>query len=374
MATNDSAFLNIARLRLSNQRITGRKCEDPAEVVKWLGAVQAQDFLGSLWAIGLRTRNASETDIELALAKRTIVRTWPMRGTLHIVPASDVRWMLSLLAPRILARNSARLKREYGLDGDILARSRKILSRALRGGKKLTRGAVYETLESAGVVVSGQRGIQILWCLAHEGLLCLGAREWKQQTFVLMEEWVPETGELDREEALARLTQRYFISHGPATIRDYQWWSGLTAAEAARGLAMVKRTLTCVVIGGQTYWMAESMPAKFTAVSQVHLLPPFDEFTVAYKDRTAAMHPSYMKRGVVGFGINSPSIVVGERVVGTWGRVLSKQKVFVVPGSTLSAKKVTRDGLTRTAQRYGKFLGMPVSVRFAPSKKSSGGK
>lgn len=208
--------MNIPFQRLSNQYLAKNRFADPGDVVAWFGAVQAQDYLGSLWGIGLRTIDACEGAVEKAIANRKIVRTWPMRGTLHFVPAADVRWMLKLLTPRVIARSAGRY-RQLELDKRTFANSKKVFVRALEGGKQLTRTEMYKALEAAKISVAGQRGIHILGHLAQEGLICFGNRRAKQQTFVLLDEWVPENQSLNREEALAKLARCYFRSHGPAT-------------------------------------------------------------------------------------------------------------------------------------------------------------
>src|SRR5262249_18116659 len=252
---------DIARLRLHNQHIARATFEQPGDVVSWLGAVQAQDYLGALWAVGLRMRNAIEADIERAIAEGTVIRTWPMRGTLHFVAAADVRWMLDLLTPRGVANNAQRLLRQVCLDESGFARSKELFARALQGGKRLTRNAIYKVLEADGVSAAGQRGLHILWRLAQDGFICFGARAGKQQTFALLDEWAPQQSRMSREEALAEIARRYFTSHGPATLQDFAWWSGLTTADASVGLEMAKRRLTPEVINGQNYWLASSMPA-----------------------------------------------------------------------------------------------------------------
>src|SRR5215471_4715058 len=140
--------MDIARLRLHNQHIAGATFEKPGDVVAWLGAVQAQDYLGALWAVGLRMRIAVEADIEQGLANRTIIRTWPMRGTLHFVAAADTRWMLELLTPRVVEGRARWLHQQMGLDEAVFTRSKKLFERALQGGKQLSRGAMYEVLEA----------------------------------------------------------------------------------------------------------------------------------------------------------------------------------------------------------------------------------
>src|SRR5262245_9069513 len=222
----------ILRRRLENQALARRSFRTPAEVVAWFGAVQAQDYLGALWALGLRMRSTSEAGVEAAEAQRAIVRSWPMRGTLHFVAAADVRWMTRLLAPRVLARNAARIKREVGVDAGVVARCREVVTRALEGGKRLERSELYQALDARRIRTAGSRGLHILGWLAMEGTLCLAGRSGKQHTFALLDEWLPATRALERDAALAELAARYFGSHGPATRQDLMWWAGVTLKDA----------------------------------------------------------------------------------------------------------------------------------------------
>jgi hypothetical protein len=207
----------IARLRLEAQRVSAPRFTRPEELVSWLGAVQAQDYLGALWAVGLRTEMAREADVERALAEGAIVRTWPMRGTLHFVAAADARWMVELLAPRRISGAASRF-RQLGLDDATFTRAGRVLEKRLAAGP-LTRPRVYDALEQARISTAGQRGIHILWRLAHETRICFGPREGKQPTFVLFDAWLPDARRLPRDEALAELAVRYFRGHGPPRRR-----------------------------------------------------------------------------------------------------------------------------------------------------------
>lgn len=355
--------LNITAERLANQHLTRPAFERPGDVVRRLGAVQAQDYLGSLWAIGLRTKGATESDVERAIAGRNFVRTWPMRGTLHFVPAPDVRWMLRLLTPRVVARSAGRY-RQLELDGRTFARSGEVFARALRGGKRLTRTAMYEALESARISTADQRGLHILSRLAQDGLICFGPREGKQQTFTLLDEWVPEAKPLSRDEALAELARRYFESHGPATLRDFVWWSGLTTTDARAGLEAAAPRLFKEVIGGETYWLpahagrADSAPKGETR--DAFLLPVYDEYTVAYRDRTAALNPSDANQ--TGNGIFRHVIVIGGRVVGTWTRALKKGGVVITTSPLTKFSPAEARAVASAAKRYGEFLGVPAAL------------
>ncbi|HKU12901.1 MAG TPA: winged helix DNA-binding domain-containing protein [Steroidobacteraceae bacterium] len=348
--------MRIAAQRLRTQRIGNNAFAHAADAVRWFGAIQAQDYLGALWAVGLRTRGATETSVEQAIAERAIVRTYPLRGTLHFVAAEDARWMLRLCAERTLARNAQRLRRDQSIDGRAIERSRKVLTDALRGGISLSRPELYRRLESARIATGNSRGLHLLWWHAHEGLICLGARAGKQQTFVLMDEWLPPTPPLPREAALAELARRYFTSHGPATIRDFAWWSGLAATDAAIATEMIAKNLTAATIDKQTYWQAPGATTGRERAS-CHLLPAYDEYTVAYQDRSAAL-VSERARSDSGHGIFRPAIVVDGHIAGTWSRALKKTSVAIACRLFDEIDSARAAALTAAAQRYAKFLGL----------------
>lgn len=285
-----------------------------------------------------------------------------MRGTLHFVAPADIRWMLALLTPRVIAGQRGR-HRQLELDQPTFDRSRDVLTRALEGGRQLTRDALYETLEAAGISTAGQRGIHILGRLAQDGLLCFAARQGKQQAFALLEEWVPPARMLERDEALAELAGRYFTSHGPATVPDFTWWSGLTVADAKVGIELAAPRLEREVIDGQDYWLSaeaqSEMPAVSPASPTAWLLPPFDEYTVAYKDRSAVHDPAH--GGLMSSnGIFYPIIVLDGRVAGTWKRVFKKSSVMITLSPFAPLKKKELQAVAVAAERYGAFLGMPA--------------
>jgi hypothetical protein len=334
--------------------------KQPTDVVAWLGAVQAQDYLGALWAVGLRMRNAVEADIERALANRTIIRTWPMRGTLHFVAAADARWMLELMTPRIVANNAKRILRDFELDEAVFARSKDLFESALQGGRQLKRNELYKVLEAGGVSTAGQRGLHILGRLAQDGFICFGAREGKQQTFALFDEWAPSAKRMPRDESLAEIAKRYFTSRGPATLQDFAWWSGLTMADASAGLEMAKRSLAQETVNGRNYWRGSSTPEGKDPSPAAYLLPAYDEYTVAYKDRSAVLDPSYTKLTNSGNGIFYPVIVVNGQVVGTWKRTLKKDSIAISQSPFAQLNRAETRAIADAASRYGKFLGVSV--------------
>jgi hypothetical protein len=285
-----------------------------------------------------------------------------MRGTLHFVAAADVRWMLALLTPRVLACSASRLLRQYELDEAVFAHSRKVLVRVLQGGRRLTRKEIYQALEAAGIPAAHQRGLQILWRLAQESLICFGPRRGKQPTFVLLDEWIPEAKSLDREQAMAELARRYFASHGPATLGDFAWWSGLSAADAQAGLETAGMDFEQETIDGQTYWFSSKVVSEPGISARAHLLPAYDEYTVAYKDRRAIIDPQHAARVDPRMGILGPGILIDGQVVGSWRRAFRNKTVFVTPDLLPSLKAGEWEALKDATARYGRFLGLPVTI------------
>jgi hypothetical protein len=340
--------VNVTQQRLRNQYIDGSRLEDPAEVVRALGAVQAQDYYASLWAVGLRTRTAHEADVERAITERRIVRTWPLRGTLHLVAAEDARWLLALLSPRTLQRSAARLLRDFAIDRPLIKRAGKILRAALGGGHALTRTELYARLDAEKIVTGKQRGLHILWWLANEGLVCCGPRAGKQHTFVLLDEWIRPAPAFTRETALATLAQRYFAHHGPASVTDFVWWSGLTVADANLAIEASKSRLVC--------------DSRVRRSEPCHLLPVYDEYTVGYADRSAALDPAHAKHASAGHGIFRAPIVIHGRVVGSWTRELRKERVDVRVTPLTRFGREESQLIAQAAERYGTFLGVRAQV------------
>lgn len=351
----------IAHQRLFNQRIDGEKFKKPEEVVRWMGAMQAQDYLQSLWAIGLRMQSVTVADIEQAIADRKILRTWPMRGTIHFVPPEDAKWMLKLSAVRMLARDKRR-REQLELDETIIEHSQKLFHDALKGGKQLSRLNMMKLLADAGINPEGQRGYHLLWYMAQTGLICFGPIEDKQQTFVLLDEWVPTSRQLSREESLAVLAERYVVSHGPATLYDFAGWAGLTVTDAKAGLEAAKSGLLLEKIHGQEYWLAKDAPGqKAHTTSSVFLLPGFDEYLLGYKDRSAVLAAEHAQKIVPGNnGIFLPTIVVAGQVVGTWKRTLGKNALDIrlKPFTQLGNSE---ERAIEAAKWYSDFLGLPLS-------------
>ena len=340
---------------MNHQLIVGQKAATAGAAVAHMGMVQAQDYLAALWAVGLRMEQASEETIETALAERRIVRTWPARGTLHFVAAEDVYWMLGLLTERPVNGRQGRF-RQLELDEAVFKKSRAVLRRALAGGQRLQRADLFKLLEAERISTRGQRGIHILWKLAQEGLLCFGPRQGKQPTFVLLEEWIPQGGGKTRQAGLAELAQRYFNSHGPATLEDFSWWSGLTKNEARLALELGGGRLAVETWQGVKRWVAAGPDRPAGSGRSAQLLPAFDEYLVGYQDRDAVLDPRRVWQINAGGGLLSPVIVIDGQVCGTWKRSLKKDKVIVQPNWFGPAGAGASDAFEAAAGRYARFL------------------
>ena len=356
--------LDIAHQRLYNQYIASPTFEKPVDVVQWLGAVQSQDFAGAKWALGLRMQGATDESIEQAFADGTILRTHVMRPTWHFVAPADIRWMLTLTAPRINAFNAS-YYRKLELDDALFRHSNAVLEKALQGGKQLTRPELVSVLKLAGIATDDLlRSTFIIMRAELDGIVCSGARRGKQFTYALLDERAPQARTLDRDEALAEFARRYFTSHGPATLQDFVWWSGLTVADARAGLEMVTPQLMHEVVGGQTYWFSPSTPPAKDLSQMAHLLPDYDEYIVGYTNRGAVFDASHTKKLDRGSNILNYTMVLDGQVVGTWTRTMKKDAVIITPNFFTPLNKAETRAFAAAANRYGAFLDMPVNATF----------
>lgn len=356
---------DITRLRLAGHAISRTSFSTPEQVVSWMGAMQAQDYLMSLWGIGLRTTGCTEADVEASIRAARIVRTWTMRRTIHFAAAEDVHWMMSLTKERIIKAYGKNMTR-LGLDEDHLKKARKVVVKALEQDHCLTRDALYERMSAEGIPIDKSRGIHLLWRIGQEAITCFGPRDGKEYTFVLLDEWVANPRVLSREEALAEAARRYFTSHGPATAPDFAWWSGLTMKDVRAGIA--DANLVEETIDGTTYHLgSEHLDAPKNGV---YLLPSFDEYLISYKDRTAIIDPNDMQ--LVNRGLNGmfrPIVVIDGRIEGTWTRKTKTHSVTLDPHPFVRFTQKSRTGIAAEANRFGTFLGLQADVldRSAPA-------
>ncbi len=309
-------------LRLAAQRVAAPS-GTAAEVVAWMGALQAQDLPAAMTAVALRTASGSRAGVEAALDAGQVVRSWPMRGTLHLVDAGDLRWMLALTTERLIARAAPR-RAALGIDPPMIDRARD-LARGALAGCRLTRAELLAIWDDAGLLGVPQRSYHLIWHLAQTGTLCWGPLHGGEQQLVLLDEWVPPQPPLEREEALGRWALRHLTSHGPATAADFAWWTKLLAADVRAAVALARPHLERIDVDGVEHWMgtgtAAALASHRDAAESVHLLPAFDEHLLGYGDRGAVLPAEHAHRVVPGGnGVFLPTVVAGGQVVGTWRR------------------------------------------------------
>lgn len=316
---------------MARQQLTAPSFDDPVDVVRALGAIQAQDYGQSLWAIASRLREPAIAPVVTAIESGRILRTWPMRGTIHWVPAADAAWMVEVSAGRTL-RSARTRHRELGVDDAIVAAADEVLTAQLVGGRALARPGVMSLWERAGIRTDQQRGYHLLWTLAHRRRIAIGPMAGKQQTFVLLDEFAPDPVLLDPAEGLTELAARYLTGHGPADVHDVAWWTGTTvsAARAAVGSAADAGRVVPAEIPGRQAWTGAATPPVVDDPVGVRLLPSFDEYCLGYKTRDDILDPEDFRKVVPGAnGIFHPTIIVDGVVVGTWRRTINAKNTDV---------------------------------------------
>jgi hypothetical protein len=334
---------DIGLLRLAAQRIAAPGLDTPAEAVRWLTASQAQDPVGALVSVALRTESGTRGAVEAAMTSGEIVKSWPMRGTLHLVPAEDLAWMLRLMTPRVIASTAAR-RAQLGLDEAALGQARSQAEKALAGGRQLRRDELMAGWDRDGLATPGGCGYHMLGYLAQTGVVCFGPVAGGEQLVVLVNEWVQRPRDLDREEALGELALRFFRSHGPATVKDFIRWTNLIAADARAGLALARPDLARIEVDRVEYFMDPRTPDLLDACRRrakgVFLLPGFDEYILGYADRTAVLPAKFANLIVPGGnGVFRPTVVSAGQVVGTWkhtGRG-ARRTVEAIPFTSFTA-------------------------------------
>ena len=344
--------------RLRAQRLTGNPLPGVVDVVRWMVAVQAQDYGAAKWALAQRTGGVTEAEVDRLFDEGAILRTHVMRPTWHFVLPEDIRWLLELTRARSGRGFTAR-HRELRIDPEVVARANEAFGGALAGGRHLTRTELGSVLEAAGVPAEGQRLAHLLGRAELDGVIVSGPRRGKQFTYGLLDERAPAGRALDRAGTLAELTGRHFRSHGPAQLGDFTWWSGLAVADARSGIALAG-SLEHETVDGADHWFdAGSGPEPARPTSPVaHLLPNFDEYTVAYRDRAVLTHPDHpVKPALLSFGsILANVVIVDGGVRGAWSRagVQGGVRVAVRPFDRLELSEAA--AVEGAGRRLGAFL------------------
>ncbi len=367
LTVSEALALRMRSLLLAGTSSTSPvRADSVATVVTWFGAMQAQDYASALWSLGTRLPAMTRTEVEGALERREAVRTWAMRGTIHLVPAADARWMVEDLGARALA-GAARRRAQLGLDEATTERALDVLGTALAGGSRLTRAEYFAALTEAGISVDGQRGYHLLRFASQRGVTCMAPNRGTEQTFVLLDDWVGGSNRPSRDEALATIATRYVRSHGPVPRSDLAGWTGLNSSDTAAAVAAAGDALTTVEVDGQSMLvtpdaLAESPPPL---PDTVLTLPGYDEYLLGYKNRALMVDPAHAQAIVPGGnGVFQATIVRAGRVIGTWTRssTTAGTVISVFPLEPLRSRERRR--VETAFERYARFVDTPLQVRW----------
>lgn len=356
-------FQDIPYARLANQHISSVVSSGPVGVVKSLGALQAQAYKDALWAVGLRCKDTTQSEVEDAVAKKRIIRTWSMRGTWHFVPPMEVRWMLSLYPDEPIPS----YQRRNGLTGQILERGLDIIQNAFKEDEQLTYKEISNILAKSRIAELKKTEVQrhITRRAGRRGIICFSGYVGSQPAFRLLEKMVPKVDSYNRESSLAKFARVYFESHGPATLKDFVWWSGLRMSDARAGIYAIKPHLREVTLSGETYWMPKRANTPGRNAPSVYLLPSFDEYIISYNDRSAALEPKDAKRIINGSTLLFLPVVISDgRVVGTWKRSNDKNNVTVTVNPFRKLTKEQMTGIKESSNKYDSFLESEVVLKF----------
>lgn len=339
-----------------------------ASIVEWFGAMQAQDRGSALWSLGVRMPGSTEADVTAAVDSGAVVRTWPMRSTVHLVPAADAKWMVRILGAKQLG-SAARRREQLGLEESDALRAGDVLADALAGGKALTRAECAQVLAEADVARGDGLTYHLLWFTSQRGITCSGPSRGKEQTFVLLDEWVREHNDPGREEALAIMALRYFRSHGPATRSDFARWLGLPVADARAGIAGAGADLVALGEGRDPLIVAADAPLATGAAPAITrgalALPGFDEFMLGFKDRDLVLDPAHFEAIVPGRnGVFRPTLVIDGRVAGTWTRSRKAREVQVDVTTLAPVSAARKRSAARAFDAYAAYLGSTADVRW----------
>jgi hypothetical protein len=347
---------DLLRLRLANQHITTNTFGDLPELLSYLCAVQAQEYGSAKWALGLRMKKATHDAVERAYNDGHILRTHLMRPTWHFVAPADIRWLLQLTAPRVHAMN-AYMYRQMELDEKVFKKSNDALVNMLEGGQMLTRASIVAGWERMKIKAEGIRLACLLMYAELEGIICSGPREGKQFTYALLEERVPVKGNtFTKDEALATIATRYFTSRGPATVRDFTWWSGLGAAEVKQAVAMLPKEFEEVVVNDQAYiFNAATMPDKANP-NTAFLMPNFDEYGICYKDRSLMDGNTTTHDFITKNGTSVQTLIVDGKIAGTWKAVTKRGITDVTTTAYHPLSKAKQHAVEHAVEKYRSFI------------------
>jgi len=351
----------IPSLRLYHAGLSHSPFTTAAEAVAHSGAVQAQDFSAAIWSLGLRIRDATAATIEDAYNDGKILRVHVLRPTWHFILPEDLRWMTSLTAPGVKSAVAAS-NRKLGLDTTLFSKSNAVIEKALEGHHYLTRPDLKSILADIGIMTDVQRLAHIIMQAEFEGLICSGTMQGRQHTYALVDERVRESRALTREQSLAELARRYFGSHGPAQIRDFSWWSGLSSRDAGASLDSIKEEMERTLIDGKTYFSLPDDDMVIPEPPVALLLSIYDEYAIAYADRSAISDSRDIERMIVQGNAMTAVIVLHGKVAGTWRRIMQKDSIEISLNPFRELTDEEQEAVESEVQRYGRFFGRKAEV------------
>jgi hypothetical protein len=352
---------DISIYRLLSQQVAVSSFKTARDLVGWMGAMQAQDYNMAKWAVGVRVPGSTDKIIEAAIDKGEILRTHLLRPTWHLVSADDIYWMLELTAPHIKASTKSRWK-QLELSEAVINKSNKVIEKALTGGKHLSREELISKLEKAKIATNDQRAAHIMLAAELDRVVCSGATKQKKQTYALLAERVTYRKKFSKDEALAELAKKYFTSHGPATLQDFTWWSGLSVTNAKNALEMIRSGFISEKVGTQTFWISDSFSFPKSFKESVYLLPAYDEFIISYRDRSASVLFKEKATMISNNGIFRPVIVINGKVNGIWKRIRKKDKTIIETQFFKSTGKVSKNLIEKSVGSFGDFLNQKAEI------------
>jgi hypothetical protein len=360
---NELTLKQIPLVRLSSQLLAGNERTSIVKAVSFMGAIQAQDFPMAKWAVGVRVPGTTDTLVNDALDDASIIRTHLLRPTWHLVTSQDVRWLLELSAPRIKTFLKSR-HRQLELSERLFARSNRLLENALGGGKQMTREEIAVRFRQADIAVDQNRASHLLLRAELDAIICNGTLRKGKPTYALLDDRVPNARPFPRDEALAKLAQRYFNSRSPATLQDFSWWSGLSLGDARNAIEMVKTSLVSSRIGSRNYLFSNASAARLPEWGSLHLLPAYDEFILSYADRSASLSFVNEKKAISNNGIFRPVILASGQAIGVWNRHTTKDKIEIEAALFRRLDKATKMAIEVSLERLSSFLGLEATIKY----------
>jgi hypothetical protein len=348
---------DILASRLSNTGLSDAPFQSPVEAVAFLGAVQAQDYTAAEWGLGLRIGGSTNKDIDSAYDSGQILRVHVMRPTWHFILPENLDWMIKLTAPRVKASLAAN-NRKLGLDHTLFAKTNKAIIKALEKYRYLTRQEIKGVLQEIGIMPDVQRLGHIVALAELDGFICSGPRRGKQFTYMLVEDRIRKSRKLNMTEASAELARRYFTSHGPAQISDFAWWSGLAVKDAKAAFESVKSEFSIFKANNKEYWGSENK--KKAPIPSALLLSIYDEYSIAYKDRSDISDARDIERMIAMGNSLTSVIILAGKVAGGWSKSNSGRSVGIRLKLFRNLTEVEQQAIIAQAERYGKFFGLKV--------------